>query len=278
MPPPDRSRARFGQARALIAVGVLLGLFSVLTHRSDEARAAVAGVRSDLEDVLVGVLPRPSLPFAGGDRIGALEAEIADLSLHRTLNQVLAERMARYEALLAVRDMRIAPGVAARTVAESRGPFDRTRLVAAGRRDGVTADAAAVNERGLVGRAVRVGERSSRILLLTDFNSRVPVLSARNGVRGIARGDGAAPLVLENIDAPGDIAEGDLFLTSGEDGRLPRGLLVGQALRDGDGWRIGVASAAGTVDYVRFFSIAPLPTPEAEPAAPLTTIEGAGAP
>ncbi|HCX10854.1 MAG TPA: Rod shape-determining protein MreC, partial [Hyphomonas sp.] len=45
-----------------------------------------------------------------------------------------------------------------------------------------------LNEGGLVGRVIQLGEYSSRILLITDFNSRVPVMGEVSGVRAIHYG------------------------------------------------------------------------------------------
>ena len=48
---------------------------------------------------------------------------------------------------------------------------------------------AAVNERGLVGRVIEVGRRSARVLLLTDFNSRIPVMVEPSRDQAILAGD-----------------------------------------------------------------------------------------
>ena len=64
-----------------------------------------------------------------------------------------------------------------------------TVLVDAGAERGVAKGMAAVNERGLVGRVIEVGRRSARVLLLTDFNSRVPVMVEPSRDQAILAGD-----------------------------------------------------------------------------------------
>ncbi len=90
----------------------------------------------------------------------------------------------------------------ARVVAEERGPFAATRIANAGSANGVREGFAAVNEYGLVGRVVRVGEYTSRILLVTDFNSRIPVMGSRSGDRALLVGDSASGARLLEPETP----------------------------------------------------------------------------
>jgi rod shape-determining protein MreC len=46
-----------------------------------------------------------------------------------------------------------------------------------------------VNVYGLIGRTVEVGERSTRVILLTDFNSRIAVMADRSNARALLVGD-----------------------------------------------------------------------------------------
>ncbi|MED5574954.1 MAG: rod shape-determining protein MreC, partial [Pseudomonadota bacterium] len=66
--------------------------------------------------------------------------------------------------------------VTARVIGNSSGPFIRSLLVNAGISEGVQRGHAAVTGNGLLGRVASTGERSSRILLISDLNSRIPVL------------------------------------------------------------------------------------------------------
>ena len=69
--------------------------------------------------------------------------------------------------------------------------------------------------------------RSSRVLLLNDLNSRIPVLVGPAGVRALASGDNSAELKLEFLPDGASPHAGDEVYTSGSDGVLPRGLRVG---------------------------------------------------
>lgn len=81
---------------------------------------------------------------------------------------------------------------------------------------------------GVLGQVVGVGERTSRVLLLTDKQFAVPVEDYRNGARAIAIGTGiSGKLKLINLPDTNDIQVGDLFVTSGLGLHYPVGYPVG---------------------------------------------------
>jgi rod shape-determining protein MreC len=112
-------------------------------------------------------------------------------------------------------------------IGESGGPFVRTLVLAAGERDGVRPQQAVVGARGLVGRVTDVGSDAARILLITDLNSRVPVLIEESGRRAILSGDNSAMPRLMFMEAEAQISAGDRVVTSGHGGVFPPGLPVG---------------------------------------------------
>ncbi|OGT44136.1 MAG: rod shape-determining protein MreC [Gammaproteobacteria bacterium RIFCSPHIGHO2_12_FULL_40_19] len=81
---------------------------------------------------------------------------------------------------------------------------------------------------GVMGQVIGVGPLTSKILLITDKLSAVPVEDYRNGVRAIAVGLGASgQLALMNVPDENDIQSGDLFVTSGLGLCYPVGYPVG---------------------------------------------------
>ncbi len=137
--------------------------------------------------------------------------------------------------------------VTARVIGDSGGPFVRTMLLDAGARRGVRRGQAAVNGDGLVGRVVETGERSSRILLLTDLNSRVPVVVESSRYRAILAGDNSARPRLIFAVARDRIRPGDRIVTSGHGGMFPPGLPVGMVT----GLEEGVLRLQPFVDWDR---------------------------
>ncbi len=117
--------------------------------------------------------------------------------------------------------------VTGRVIADTGGVFAHSLVVTAGIRDGITKGQAVMTGVGLVGRVAEVGRRSSRILLITDINSRIPVLNERTRVRAILAGNNSEQPGLIHLP-PGETASpGDRIVTSGHGGVFPPGLAVG---------------------------------------------------
>jgi rod shape-determining protein MreC len=181
-----------------------------------------------------------------------LKAEVAQGQIWR--DQLVAAQIEneRLRAVLGIRTDPPLPHVAAATISDSRGPFANTRLADAGRDKGVTEGNPVVSEHGLVGRIVGVSDHVSRVLLLTDAESRTPVLLVRTNGRAILSGDGGGSPKLDYVRSAEALREGDRVLTSGDGGVFPRGLPVGTVVRGIDGgWRVALDSDAAPIDYVQ---------------------------
>jgi len=122
--------------------------------------------------------------------------------------------------------------IAARAVSETRGPFVQSALINAGAAKGVAEGDAVMSVNGLYGRVVRTGQNASRVLLMTDLNSRIAVMSQRSRGRAILSGDNTGAPSLE-FRRDGDWQIGDRVVTSGDDGTLPRGLPIGEVYAAG---------------------------------------------
>jgi rod shape-determining protein MreC len=163
--------------------------------------------------------------------------------LRRELQQMRAWREAalqleqRNAQLLDLNQVRLDPQLTHVTgvvMADSGSPFRKSVLLNVGARDGVLDGWATMDGLGVVGRISGVGQRTSRVLLLTDSNSRIPVSIEPSGQRALLMGDNSQAPMLDFIEALEDIKAGDRIITSGEDGLFPPGLLVGQVVETPD--------------------------------------------
>ena len=117
--------------------------------------------------------------------------------------------------------------ISARVVGDLGGAFVRSVLVDAGSRDGVVKGQSATTGQGLAGRVFEVGNRAARLLLLTDINSRIPVVIERTRDRGVVAGDNSSQLRLLYLDPEVEVEIGDRIVTSGHGGAIVPGLPVG---------------------------------------------------
>jgi rod shape-determining protein MreC len=216
----------------------------------------VERLRTTLTDIAAPVLDVLSRPVAS---VAELVGEVRELAALRSENGRLREENERLKHWYSVaralehdnaafRDLLnfVADPrptfITARVIGNSGGVFVRTVLLNAGARDGVRNGQAVLNADGLVGRVVETGQRSSRILLLTDLNARIPVVVESSRVPAILAGDNTDRPRLTFMPVNSRVSPGDRVVTSGRGGMLPPGLPIGL-----------VAAVADTIAQVQPF-------------------------
>ncbi|MCJ2375978.1 rod shape-determining protein MreC [Vibrio sp. ZSDZ34] len=149
-----------------------------------------------------------------------LRSELILLDQYREENQRLRE-------LLGSSFVRDEKKVVTEVMAVDTSPYRHQVVIDKGAIDGVYVGQPVINENGIVGQVTFVGAHNSRIMLLTDSNSAIPVQVIRNDIRVIASGNGAIDEIqLEHIPTSTDIIQGDLLVTSGLGGVYPEGYPV----------------------------------------------------
>jgi rod shape-determining protein MreC len=207
--------------------------------------------------------------FTGSDEVRRLRGENLALLEWRDQAKAMAERLDAYEVLHSVQNETTKGEITARMVSENHGPFSDSGIVNAGKNQGVGADWVVVNQYGLLGRVISLGNNSSRILLLTDGESRIPIMGEVSRGRAILTGDKSEAPHLAHLNTPPIIGEGERILTSGDDGVVPRGIAVGVAGRGPDGkWRVRLNSRQGAADFVRLVPPNNFPPPVLRALAP----------
>jgi rod shape-determining protein MreC len=178
----------------------------------------------------------------------------------------LRQKVTRYEALLNTGPQPGSAFVTGRVIADSGGAFQNALIVGAGRAMGVAKGQAAATEQGLLGHIVNAGQRSSRILLLTDISSRIPVRLERANVKAILAGDGNALPYLDYLPRGTTLVAGDRVVTASDGGVFPPGLPVG-AVSDGSGVpRVTLFTDERRADFVRIIRYeAPVDADSASP-------------
>ena len=248
-----------------VALAALFGI--LLLQTSPRLRSMIDPARTVAADQLAssarpGLWDRITGRSAREARIRELEAEVRELTRYRQVAISMAARLEAYEDMLNIMGEPPVRGVTARITSETNGPFREAILVNAGAMHGVEEGAYAENEGGLVGRVVQLGERSARVLLVTDFNSRVPVMGEASGMRAILYGDRDDLGTLTDLPEKGDFILGERVLTSGEGGIFPRGIVVGEVVRRGGDQRVIFSMNRAPGGFVRLMPSMKIPRPE----------------
>lgn len=157
--------------------------------------------------------------------------------LRRELQQMKAWKEAAVQLeqqnakLLAQNQVRLDPkltSVSGVVMADAGSPFRQSVLLNVGARDGIVDGWATMDGLGLVGRISGVGQTTSRVILLTDSSSRIPVTIQPSGQKAMLVGDNSPSPPVEFVESPEQVRPGDRVTSSGDGGVFPAGLLVGQ--------------------------------------------------
>ncbi|MEE2526268.1 rod shape-determining protein MreC [Hyphobacterium sp. HN65] len=260
----------------------LLSIILIAFDRPQSRPPLLSGIRTTITDLSAPLLDLAAAPVRAVGNIepywrnqGRLAEENAELRRRldetrywRDLALQLRDQREVYEQALNVESQAMEERIGAWTLGDSDGPFVQSRLIGAGARSGVEDGDPVLNVYGMIGRVVETGQVSSRVLMLTDLNSRIPVMADRSNARAVLVGDNTAYPRLEFLTRDADLQDGDRIVTSGDDGRMPRGLPVGLAQRDRQGrWRVRLFSDQAPIDFVWVFPFTPIPPPVTETEA-----------
>jgi len=147
--------------------------------------------------------------------------------------------------------------VTAPIIADTSSGFVRSVVILAGAREGVAKGQAAMTGAGLVGRVLEVGNRASRVLLLTDINARIPVIIERTRDQAVLSGDNSPMPELRYLPRDVDIKIGDRIVTSGAGGAFPPGLPVGEVAEvDVVHYRVQPLADLARLEYLRLVNYA----------------------
>ena len=248
------------QAQRFGFVALLSLAFALMVFGRIEV-SLVERFRASVSDTFVPVLSFLSHPIGSVrdaastmSRLTVLHQENAELRHVNTRLEhweVVAHKLERenkaLRALLSYRPGPTESFISARVVGGFGSAFVRTLMLNAGFRDGVEKSYAVMEGTGMVGRVVEVGQRSARVLLLTDLNSRIPVTIGDKGNRAILAGDNTDILSLDLLSPKANVEVGMRVITSGHGGKLPAGLPIGRVSRVHE----GSAEVQAFVDFDR---------------------------
>ena len=119
--------------------------------------------------------------------------------------------------------------VSARVMIDKQSPYLNSFVINIGSNKGIKNGMAVLDGKNFIGRIVDVNFFSSRVLLVSDLNSKIPVLSEPSGSHAILSGHGTNEPTLEYLSKNNGIQDGDKIYTSGKEGIFTPGLVVGKA-------------------------------------------------
>lgn len=203
---------------------VVIDMLAPVMHAASRPIASAKDVANQVQDLV-----------ALKDENARLQSENHTLLEWQTVGRELQSQNTALRDLLKFTPDPRATYVTAPVIADTSSSYVRSLIVLAGSGDGVVKGQAAITGAGLAGRVLEVGQRASRILLLTDISARVPVIVERTRDQAVLSGNNSENPELQYLPRDVDIKVGDRIVTSGVGGNYPSGLPVGEVVRTADG-------------------------------------------
>lgn len=250
---------------------LLMSAFALMMLGKVDA-VLIDGVRARVTDAVAPILDALSQPAATvahavetfndlarlREEIVRLRQENAVLRRYQAVAHLLEAENLSLQALLNYRPDPPYSFITARVIADNSGAFVRSVAVNLGANAGIRDGLAVLGGRGLIGRTVQTGDRSTRILLITDLNARIPVVVEQSRYRAILGGDNTERPRLLYLPPDSQVKVGDRVFTSGHGGMFPPGLPVGVVAAIEDAVvRVQPAEDIGRLEYVRIIDFQP---------------------
>ncbi|MFN2100744.1 rod shape-determining protein MreC [Altererythrobacter sp. MF3-039] len=204
--------------------------------------------------------------IAGFYRAGSQNAELRnEMELARIRlaeAEAVRQENERLKGLLGFQNEDIEPVAVGRLTGSTASSARRFAYLGIGKNDGIDIGMPVRSPRGIVGRILEVSVDSSRVLLLTDSESVLPVRRATDELVAFAegRGDGMLRIRLINLGI-NPLEPGDVFVTSGAGGYYRPGIAVAIVAEvTDDGALARIISDPAATDWV---SVEPIFEPQA---------------
>ena len=229
-----------GMVQRITFLALIIAAFSLMLIAKADV-AMMERLRAQITDSVAPIIDVMSRPVAlAHEVIDQVHALVTAYEKNEALRQD-KERLLHWQSVARVLEaenkalraqLNYVPGpqasyVSARVIADTGGAFAHSLLLNIGHQPGVDKGHAVVTGDGLIGRVAGVGGRATRVLLISDLNSRIPVLIEATRTRAILAGNNSNRPRLIHLAPGATVSPGDRVVTSGHGGVFPVGLPVG---------------------------------------------------
>ena len=164
-----------------------------------------------------------------------LKSEIRRLKVWKSKTEIKELELLELRELLKVIPKKNNKIITGRVITAAGGIFANTVLINVGKKDGIIIGQPAISSFGLVGYVVNVGMNSSRILLIIDINSMIPIYLTDSNWPAVVQGQNGKLLKIRFLSSEASPVEGEVLETSGHGGQLPSGINVGNIIKSFSG-------------------------------------------
>ena len=198
-------------------------------------------VRSFIKDTIYTGSSIVSIPFKGLDNItekigshinlyesyNKLKIENSELKNNISRSDFLELENSQLRKLIEEQVTSSSNLVSARVMLDKQSPYLNSLIINIGSNKNIKNGMAVLDGKNFIGRIVDVNFFSSRVLLISDLNSKIPVIVEPHGYHAILSGRGKKDHILEYLPENNLIENGDKIFTSGKEGIFSPGIPIG---------------------------------------------------
>ena len=140
--------------------------------------------------------------------------------------------------------------VSARVMLDKQSPYLNSFIINSGSNKEIKNGMAVLDRKNFVGRIVDVNFFSSRVLLVTDLNSKIPVLIEPSGYHAILSGRGKDEPTLEYLPQNHEVQSGNKVYTSGKEGIFTPGIPIGEVKKSTEKFFVSLFSDISQIMFV----------------------------
>jgi rod shape-determining protein MreC len=159
------------------------------------------------------------------------ELELKDLRAKDLLNNFLVLENQRLKMI--VEDYLVeSDRLYAKVLSDKNSPFLKSIIINKGSKHGINLGAVVKDKEYLIGKIIEVNYTTSRVLLLSDINSKIPILIEPQGLLSILSGSGEKDGVIQYSKVKNIIKETAIAYTSGVGNLFKAGIPVGKITKN----------------------------------------------
>ena len=117
--------------------------------------------------------------------------------------------------------------VTTKIISKSNASFIRSVILMSGKKDNISINSPVVDNNNLLGYISELGNNSSRVIALTDINTKIPAFVPNKNIKIIVSGNNSNFLEISNYLDLSSLKSGDKVFSSGDGNMYPSGLFIG---------------------------------------------------
>ena len=183
----------------------------------------------------------------------SLKQKIEESSLYRLKSEKLEIENNILKQELSLLPAVLEDYILVKVTADTQTHYNKSIIISAGKNMSVRKGDAALTYKGLIGSVIEVYENYSRVLLISDINSRIPVRVGEKNIKAIITGNNTDKIDLLYLKDNVVFEENDLVYTSGDGGYFNSGIPIGVIKKENNSVYINSLNDLSEIQYINIY-------------------------